>query len=172
MNNPETDLAQTESGISLKPYIAQMQDHQHLDWLGSMDLTVLLDGRASGGRLTIIEVHAQRGDASPVHVHSNEDETFAVIEGGMTVWAGDERHHIEAGGIGFLPRSLPHSYRYAARTRALNICTPAGLENFFRTAGWDLSRPKPDGWAISPQTLAETSMRYGARIIGPPPVEA
>jgi hypothetical protein len=49
-----------------------------LDWIGNMDLTVLLDGKASGGRLTVIEVHAQRGDAMPVQVHGNEDETFVV----------------------------------------------------------------------------------------------
>ncbi len=172
MSHADTDRTLAQSGESLKPYVAQPHDHQHLGWIGNMDLTVLLDGQASGGRLTIIEVHAQRGDASPVHVHSNEDETFVVLEGGMTVWVGDQRHHIHAGGIGFLPRNLPHSYRYTAdRTRALNICTPSGLENFFRAAGWDLSRPKPDGWAPSQQTLAESSARHGARIIGPPRTE-
>ncbi len=172
MSHPDTDLTLAESGVSLEPYVAQPHDYQHLDWIGTMDLTVLLDGKASGGRLTVIEVHAQRGDASPVHVHSNEDETFLVVEGGLTVWVGDQRHHIEAGGIGFLPRNLPHCLRFTAdRTRALNIRTPSGVEDFFRAAGWDLSRPKPDGWAVSQQILADSAARYGARIIGPPRTE-
>lgn len=172
MSQIDPDLTPAQSSVSLEPYVAQRSDHQRLGWIGTMDLTVLLDGKASGGVLTVIEVHAQRGDASPVHVHSNEDETFVVLEGGMTVWVGDERHHIEAGGIGFLPRNLPHSYRFTADgTRALNICIPSGLENFFRAAGWDLSRPKPEGWAVDRQFLAESSARHGARIIGPPRTE-
>ena len=90
----------------------------------------------------------------------------------MTVWAGDQRYHIDAGGIGFLPRNVPHGYRYTGeRTRALNICTPSGMEDFFRAVGWDLSRPKPEGWAISHQILAENSARIGAKILGPPRTE-
>ena len=172
MSHPDTNLSLVASGVSLKPFVAQPDDHQHLDWIGNMDLTVLLDGKASGGRLTVIEVHAQRGDATSVHVHTNEDKTFLVLEGGITVWVGDERHHIDAGGIGFLPRNLPHSFRITAdRTRILNICTPSGVENFFRAAGWDLSQPKPDGWAISQQILAESAARHGVRITGPPRTE-
>ena len=114
------------------PYIAQRPDHQRLDWIGKMKLAVMLDGNTSGGRLTVIEVRAQRGDASPVHMHSNEDETFIVLEGGMTVWVGDLRHHIEAGGIGFLPRNLPHCYRFTADgTRASTSARRRDLRTSF-----------------------------------------
>jgi len=172
MSHPSPDTTLEAPGLPVRPYVGRAHDHKRLDWLGSMELSVLLDGAASGGRLMVVEVRAQRGDASPVHVHGEEDETFVVLEGGMTVWVGDERHHIDPGGIGFLPRNLPHSYFFTADgTRALNICTPSGLENFFRAAGWDLSQPTPDGWAISPKMLAEIAPRYGLRIIGPPRTE-
>lgn len=172
MSHLDTNVTLAESAETLKPYVAQPNQHQRIEWLGRSVLSVLLDGQASGGRLTVIEVKAERGDASPFHIHSQEDETFVVLEGSMTVWIGEERYHIGAGGIGFLPRGLPHGYRFTGdRTRALNICTPSGLENFFRSAGWDLSRPKPEGWAISHQALAESSARAGATILGPPRTE-
>ena len=50
----------------------------------------------------------------------------------------------------------------------LAVCTPAGTENFFRAAGWDLSRPKPDGWEITPASLAEAAAATGQQILGPP----
>jgi hypothetical protein len=36
----------------------------------------------------------------------------------------------------------------------LGLRVPAGMEEFFRTVGWDLSRPRPDGWAITPESMA------------------
>jgi hypothetical protein len=50
----------------------------------------------------------------------------------------------------------------------LAVCTPAGTENFFRAAGWDLSRPKPDGWEITPATMAAAAAATGQTILGPP----
>ena len=50
----------------------------------------------------------------------------------------------------------------------LAICTPAGTEEFFRAAGWDLSRPVPDGWEITPAILAEAAAPTGQTILGPP----
>jgi hypothetical protein len=36
----------------------------------------------------------------------------------------------------------------------ITLCTPAAVERFFRAAGWDLSKPKPPEWEITPATLA------------------
>jgi quercetin dioxygenase-like cupin family protein len=152
----------------LKPYISRSDEHQRLDWIGNMELAVILDAAATGGQLTIVEITAKRGDASPVHVHSKDDEAFFVITGGMTVWVGDDRQELGAGSIGFLPRELPHAFRFDMDSRALTLTTPAGQEGFFRAAGWDLSQPKPEGWTISPESLKDAAAAHGTTVIGPP----
>jgi hypothetical protein len=38
----------------------------------------------------------------------------------------------------------------------------------FRHAGRDRSTPRPDGFEISPDLLAEASEKYGSVILGPP----
>jgi len=49
----------------------------------------------------------------------------------------------------------------------LAIRRPAGTEEFFRVAGWDLSRPVPDGWEITPAIMAAAAAA-GETILGPP----
>jgi hypothetical protein len=56
-------------GASLPPYIRQAGEHQWLAYLGGHDLAAILDAVMTGGQLTVIDVHARRGDASRVHVH-------------------------------------------------------------------------------------------------------
>jgi hypothetical protein len=50
----------------------------------------------------------------------------------------------------------------------ITLCAPAGIERFFREAGWDLSKPKPRDWEITPAILAAAAELEGQRIIGPP----
>ena len=155
--------------MTLKPYVRQAGGHQRLQWIGGSEISVLVDSEASGGTFMVIETRAQRGDASPMHVHSTEDELFIVLEGGMTVWVGDERHDLDAGGVAFLPREIPHGYRITSDgTRAFNICTPGGLEGFFREVGHDLLEPPPEGWSISPAVLGQIAAKHGTTIVGPP----
>jgi quercetin dioxygenase-like cupin family protein len=155
-------------GGGLSPYMRQHGQHQRLAWIGHMQVSVLLDGAATEGQLTVVESRAERGDASPVHVHTQDDETFLLLDGAMTIWVGDHRVHLEPGGIAFLPRQLPHAFRFDTTSRALLLATPAGQEDFYRRAGWDLAQPRPDGWAVNPAVLKAAAADRGTTIIGPP----
>ncbi len=92
---------------SLQPYIRQATEHQRLAYTGGAELAVILDATITGGQLTVIDTHSRRGDASPVHVHRHDDEAFLLLDGQMTVWAGDQRHILRPGGIAFLPPQHP-----------------------------------------------------------------
>jgi hypothetical protein len=48
------------------------------------------------------------------------------------------------------------------------MCTPAGIEGMFRAAGRDLATPRPEGFQISPERMAEAADAYGQVIVGPP----
>lgn len=153
-------------------YIAQAADHQKIEWLHGGIMNILLDGDTTGGQLAAVRTSGAGGGASPVHVHDNEDEMFIVIDGAGVFWAGEERHEVSAGGVAFLPRGVPHAYRMTSdHIDVITLCTPAGMDRFFRAAGWDLSRPKPDGWELTPAMLVAAAEREGQRIIGPPLAE-
>lgn len=150
-------------------YVANADRHQRLAWLGTSTVDVLLDTAASGGRLTALSSLLDAGDASPVHVHSHEDEVFLLLSGSAVVWSGNDRHEVGEGGVAFLPRDVPHSYRITADgTQMLTLCTPAGIEGFFRAAGHDLATDPPEDWEITPATLAPAAAAHGITLLGPP----
>lgn len=151
------------------PYLAQAADHEQLEWLGGGTMRVLLDGDQTDGGLTVVRTAAAGGSAAPVHIHANEDEIFVLLRGSGIFWAGEHRYELSEGGIAYLPRNVPHTYLFTADTMdVLCICTPAGIEAFFRAAGWDLSRPMPDGWEVTPEGMAAAAAATGQTILGPP----
>lgn len=154
------------------PYIAGPDRHQRLEWIGGSFVEVLLDSAATNGQLMVLRSELRRGDASPLHVHGREDEMFLMLSGAAVLHVGDERREVAQGGVAFLPRDIPHAYRITSDTATmLTLTTPGGLEGFFRGAGHDVATPKPQGWEISPATLAEALAVHGGKILGPPPAE-
>jgi quercetin dioxygenase-like cupin family protein len=151
------------------PYLAQAAEHEQLEWLGGGVMRILLDGKKTGGQLAMVRSDAAGGSASPVHVHASEDEIVVLLRGSGIFWVGEHRYELSEGGVAFLPRNIPHAYRFISETvDMLAVCTPAGTEEFFRAAGWDLSRPKPDGWEITPASMAAAAQATGQTILGPP----
>ena len=150
------------------PYLSEAADLEQLEWLGGGVMSVLLDAQKTAGQLTVLRSTSPGGAASPVHVHA-DDEIVVLLQGSGIFWAGDKRYELTDGGIAFLPRNVPHAYRFTSTTvDMLAICLPSGVEDFFRAAGWDLSQPKPDGWAITPASMASAAATTGQTILGPP----
>ncbi|MGW0607273.1 cupin domain-containing protein [Streptomyces sp. NPDC002644] len=151
------------------PYLAQAEDQQKLEWIDASTFSVLLDKEATAGQLTVGRFDVARGEAPPFHLHTREDEVFLLLKGTALVWAGEEEHELREGGIVYLPRNIPHSYRItSARADLLLIATPGGIEGMFRHAGRDLTTPRPDGFAIPETLLAEAADLYGGVVLGPP----
>jgi quercetin dioxygenase-like cupin family protein len=151
------------------PYLAQAADHEQLEWLGGGIMRILLDADKTDGQLAMVRSAAAGGLASPVHVHADEDEIIVLLSGSGIFWAGEHRYELSEGGVAYLPRNVPHAYLFTSETAdMLAVCTPGGTEAFFRAAGWDLSRPKPDGWQITPASMAAAAAATGQTILGPP----
>ncbi|MCU1685237.1 MAG: cupin 2 protein [Amycolatopsis sp.] len=150
-------------------YLAQPDQQQKLEWLDGGVLGMLLDGAATDGQLTVGRFDVSEGEAPPFHLHTREDEVFLLLKGSALVWSGEEEHELKEGGIVYLPRNVPHAYRITSKKAdLLMICTPAGIEGMFRYAGRDLATPRPDGFEILPERLAEASDKFGQVIMGPP----
>jgi mannose-6-phosphate isomerase-like protein (cupin superfamily) len=72
---------------------------------------VHIDGDESTGAFDLGEVVGRRGDMPPLHVHHQEDETFYVLEGELTLFVEDEQVTLSRGQAVLAPRGIPHVYR-------------------------------------------------------------
>ncbi|MET7349223.1 cupin domain-containing protein [Streptomyces mirabilis] len=150
-------------------YLAQADQQQKLEWLDGGVFAVLLDSAATDGQLTVGRFSVSKGEAPPYHLHTREDEVFMLIKGTALVWSGDQEMELSEGGIVYLPRNVPHGYQITSDTAdLLMICTPGGIEGMFRHAGRDLATPRPEGFRIEPELLAEAADKYGQVVLGPP----
>ena len=88
---------------------------------------------AATAEATVIEGELQPGGGSTWHTHTLEDETIVVVEGTLVVNDGDRRE-VDAGEAHVLRRGVRHAFANEtdALTRVYFVCTPGGLERFFR----------------------------------------
>jgi mannose-6-phosphate isomerase-like protein (cupin superfamily) len=150
-------------------YLAQPEQQQQLEWFDGGTLAMLLDGDATDGQLTVGRFDVGEGEAPPFHLHTREDEVFMLIKGTALVWYGDQEMPLSEGGIVYLPRNVPHAYRITSRRAdLLMICAPAGIEGMFRRAGRDRATPRPAGFEIRADRMAEAAEIFGNVIVGPP----
>jgi quercetin dioxygenase-like cupin family protein len=124
---------------------------------GGTTILVRTSADDSGGAITILEEGPPMLD-TPLHVHSNEDELFYVIEGEHIATLGEEEIRLGPGDAIFLPRGIPHAQRRVipGEGRQLVICIPGGFEEFFR----DLAAADRDR-RLGPDAYAEASKRAG-----------
>ena len=112
------------------------------------------------------------GGGPPLHVHHNEDETFYILEGTVTMFAGGERTDLEAGDYFFGARGVPHAYLVTSeRARMLVTISPSGSEQLFFSLGVPVTGAEPPTDTVMPPLpeMARMFAAYGAEILGPPP---
>jgi quercetin dioxygenase-like cupin family protein len=148
-------------------------DTQAATWfLGALS-RVRLSGEQTGGAFSLRENLARRGNASPVHVHDRDDETFLVLDGELRVFAGEDDDTAGPGTVAVLPRRLRHAYVVTSATaRFLVLHAPAGFERFAAEVGQPaeaLTLPPPPARPPDPAALAEAAARHGITILAPPP---
>ena len=133
-------------------------DGERFTFLGT-DVTIKLDGEATGGRFAIFEDVLPHGAAPPLHSHP-EDETFYVLDGEMSVWLGDEEHRLVPGSVMLAPGGTPHTFLVRSESaRVIVLSTPAGIEAFARASGDERD----------PERRAQIERDFGMTRHGPPP---
>jgi quercetin dioxygenase-like cupin family protein len=139
-----------------------------------------IDGKDSGGALSIVEHTFEAGALVPPHIHHLEDEYSIVLDGEIGFRSNDQEVVLGPGGYIVKPRGQVHAMWNAgsARARMIEVITPAGFEDFFREFAdiTDHGRPGPDQIAeiaaryqlpfAQPEWLPDVIARYG---LTPPP---
>lgn len=99
-------------------------------------VSILIDGKDTGGVFSLWEGVQKPGSEPPLHVHHTSDETFYILEGRIRFLIGGQVHDAGPGDVVFAPRGIPHAFKIkSAVARAMTFCTPSGFEEWFRQLG-------------------------------------
>ena len=82
------------TSTNIKPSVAGPGEGEAYWFFGTLT-TIKGSSESTGGRVAVTENLAPRGAGSPLHIHTNEDEWFYVIDGELTLWV-DELGEVEA----------------------------------------------------------------------------
>jgi len=121
----------------------------------------------------LAEQHSARGYASPLHLHTLEDETFHILDGELSIEVADQMFRPTAGDTVFAPRGLPHSYKVeSASARWLVLGTPGGFDGWFFDTGKPAERLEvpefdPRDFPDFGDVIAAVE-KYGGKVLGPP----
>jgi quercetin dioxygenase-like cupin family protein len=98
--------------------------------------TILVAGRDTAGKYTLIDMHVRPGGGPPPHRHDFE-EMFTVLDGEVRVTFRGETIVARAAETTNVPANAPHSFTNAsdAPSRLLCLCAPAGQEEFITLVG-------------------------------------
>jgi quercetin dioxygenase-like cupin family protein len=163
----------TESIAPVTGSVISGPEVQAAIWFLGALAQVRVSDEQTGGAFALADHLARRGNASPVHVHDRDDETFFVLDGELRVFVGEEEHTAGPGTVAVLPRRLRHAYVVTSATaRFLTLHTPAGFEQFAAEVGEParaLTLPPPPAGPPDFAALAQAAARHQITILAPPP---
>jgi quercetin dioxygenase-like cupin family protein len=136
-------------------------------WFNDTRVRILV----GGGRCSLVESEAWEGNMPPLHVHHEEDETFYVLAGRLSLHTPDGTVELGPGDAALGPRGIPHTYRVESETARWLVATNGGGFAGFVAA---TSVPAADGGyapperMAAPEVLGAEAAARGIEILGPP----
>ena len=122
-------------------------------------------GDTTNGRFDMIEGEINYLQGPPLHTHKDQDDTFVVLEGTLTLQVGDEIFDLEPGDSATAKPGTPHTYtnlKKDQKVRIINLMTPGhfdkALEEFAQLTTEEIQSEK----------VAEVAAKYDVEIVGPP----
>jgi quercetin dioxygenase-like cupin family protein len=97
----------------------------------------------------------------PLHTHTEQYDTFYVLDGVLTVQAGEDLFELRAGDFVTVPPGVPHTFDSVHEDQpvtAINVMTPGGLGEVFAAH----ARP-----VLDDEERDRLRRRYGVTV-GPP----
>lgn len=108
-----------------------MQNENFRNYQGGY-FKVILRPEQTGGSMSAIDITLPRGVEPPPHVHTQEDETFYILEGEMHFHINGQATQAKPGDMVFAPRGVPHHFSIESSTaRFLNVMTPGNMLGYF-----------------------------------------
>jgi len=140
----------------------------HLDTL----MTFQALAEHTGGRLAAWEQLLPHHSSPPLHVHSDADEAWFVLDGTLTFRVQDDEFAAEAGAFVWAPRGLAHTFRVDSPTaRVLGLALPGGFDRFVLATGRPAEAstlPPPPAGPPDMGALVSAAREHGMEVLGPP----
>ncbi len=120
----------------------------------------------TAGRFDFMVVALAPMTGPPLHFHDEQDDTFYVLDGLLTVQAGEEVLDVGPGDFVSIPPGVAHTFDNLHNgddlVRAINVMTPGGLFPMIE----DMARVPPG--PEQPDGIKAATRRHGTTIVGPP----
>ncbi len=151
--------------FKLQPKIVNPNQSENLQVMLD-NITVLLSGDDTDGKMFFGQQIIQPGDSVPPHYHEREDEIITLIEGELEVYLDGAHKRMKAGDTIFLPKFVPHGYKVISDTPVVTrFCVhPSGLENMFRELA--VMEPLEDG-SPNLELAGQICASYGCIFVQP-----
>ena len=143
------------------PAVVRQDEGRVLHAFGQ-EVTILLNGERTGGKLTAwINVNPP-GDGPPPHYHSIEDETFYVLEGRAAFLVDGDWREVGPGGSAFMPRGSIHTFKNVGDQplRMFIMTVPSGFENFFTRCDKEFAKPGGPDMSLVLQISEEHGIHF------------
>jgi mannose-6-phosphate isomerase-like protein (cupin superfamily) len=120
-------------------------------------------GAEIDGHFDFIEATITYLQGPPLHLHHEQDDTFFVIEGTLTVQVGDELFDLHAGDLVCAPKGVSHTFANVAKepVRVINIMTPGGFDRVMEEYASLPAGPR------DPQVLEQLAHKHKLVFVGP-----
>jgi len=165
-----------ETVDTVKPPIVRHRDEGQADWSLNALIVTKASAGETGGTYELLEHLITSAANSPMHVHTDEEEAFYLLDGEIEVEVDGERLHARPGSFVLVPRGAVHRFRVLTETaRVLTITSSpcgapgGGTAAFFHAVGEPASAPVlPVPAPPDLPTVASVAARCGIELLGPP----
>ncbi|WP_394827859.1 cupin domain-containing protein [Pendulispora albinea] len=134
--------------------------HEGVPWLFKAT------ARHTQGRFDFLVGTVDYFTGPPLHSHREQEDTFYVLEGILTLQVDDETFDLGPGDFATIPPGVAHTFDNIRNdqppVKAINLMTFGGFDGFLAEEA-RLRRQSAD-----PATFEELAEKYGATILGPP----
>lgn len=152
------------------PIIWASGDGDRRSFLGGGLHTWKVMSEDTNGAFFLFEDLMSKGKTTPLHLHPEADETVYVLEGEILVNVDDVESRVDAGGITFTPRGVPHAFIVLSDTaRLLTLQTPGVGQAFYRGASEPHADVRSDTVDIARIQASAQQHPEAIRLLGPPP---
>ncbi len=153
----------------MNAHVTDLQPYDVPLWFLATLTYLRASGDSTGGALSVVDQLIPAGFESPWHLHRDEDESFFVIDGDVSVFVAGQSVRLGAGGFAFGPRGVPHGFRVEGDKPArLVLISGPGFGEFVRDVSVAATAPVlPTPQEPDVPALIAAAARHNIDILGP-----
>ncbi len=145
------------------PVIMRKGEGKKTVMLGPDPYMFAITGADNDGHFDFIIATITYLQGPPLHIHHEQDDTFFILEGTLTLQVGDDLVDLHPGDLASAPKGTPHAFVNVHKepARTINIMTPGGFDRTLEAFA-ALPPGQPDQ-----QVLDELAQKHKTEFVGP-----